>query len=415
MFSGAAISRKTGEYGLIHDASGVVIKAFVGSGSGEQELALAQAALLIPPGIYQVNEPVTQNAAVFWALAQYRFHAYKQYNVQARRLVVAAESLKDISALAQAQFVVRDLINTPPNHMGPEQMALFVQQLAANHGAHFEQLVGDELLQAGFPGVYSVGCASAAAPRLISLTWGNEQDPKITLVGKGVCFDSGGLNIKPSSGMRLMKKDMGGAAHVIGLAQWIMQSQLAIRLRVLIPAVENSIGPNAFRPGDVITMRNGLTVEVDNTDAEGRLILADALVKASEEQPDLIIDFATLTGAARAAVGTDIAAMFTNNDLLAAEITKASNKASDPVWRLPLYAGYEDMLNSSIADLANCSASAYAGAITAGLFLQRFIDPAIPWVHFDIMAWNVSSKPGKPEGGEALGFRAIAEYLSQYA
>jgi leucyl aminopeptidase len=245
----------------------------------------------------------------------------------------------------------------------------------------------------------------------LSLTWGNEQHPRITLVGKGVCFDSGGLDIKSASGMRLMKKDMGGAAHAIGLAQWIMASGLPIRLHLLVPAVENSVGPDAFRPGDILTMRNGLTVEIHNTDAEGRLILADALVKACEEQPELLIDFATLTGAARVSVGTELSALFTNKDQLAEQLMEASQHAADPIWRLPLFAAYEELLRSSCADLANATDHPYAGAITAALFLQRFIKPSIPWMHFDIMAWNLSSKPGKPEGGEAMGLHAVAYYL----
>ena len=273
--------------------------------------------------------------------------------------------------------------------------------------------MGDDLLKANFPAIHMVGRAAENSPRLLSLSWGDANHPRVTLIGKGVCFDSGGLDIKPSAGMRLMKKDMGGAAHVLGLAMWIMANQLPIRLEVLIPAVENSIGPNAFKPGDILTMRNGLTVEIDNTDAEGRLILADVLVKAEEARPELIIDFATLTGAARVAVGTEMAAMFTNDEGLALSLTEASREVADPLWRLPLFAPYETMLDSNVADLANASASSYAGAITAALFLQRFISPATSWVHFDIMAWNVSSKPGKPEGGEAMGIRAIAHYLQK--
>ena len=256
-----------------------------------------------------------------------------------------------------------------------------------------------------------MGRGAAAAPRLISLVWGDEAHPRVALVGKGVCFDSGGLDIKPSAGMRLMKKDMGGAAQVIGLAQWLMTLKVPIRLHVLIPAVENSVDAQSYRPGDVLTMRNGLKVEVHNTDAEGRLVLADALVKACEYQPELVIDFATLTGAARVAVGTDIAAMFVNDDKLAHDLEKSAREAFDPVWRMPLFDGYAELFNSTIADFANASDSSYAGAITAALFLQRFITPDLPWVHFDIMAWNLRSKPGKPEGGEAMGIQAVGQYL----
>jgi leucyl aminopeptidase len=402
---------KLGDSCLIHNADGMVDKAYIGSGSGNQELALANAALLLPPGSYQLQDKLTKGAAVTWGLAQYRFVAYKKYDSQPRLLVVNEEQLTDIIALTQSIYLVRDLINTPTNDMGPKEMAAVVEQLAKTHQAQFKQWVGHELLNGNFPAIHAVGRASASAPRLLSLTWGNEHHPHIALIGKGVCFDSGGLDVKPSSGMRLMKKDMGGAAHVIGLAQWIMMQRLPVRLQVLIPAVENSIGPDAFRPGDVLTMRNGMTVEIDNTDAEGRLVLADVLVKACEEPPELIIDFATLTGAARAAVGTEIAAMFSNNDKLAAELTDVSLQVGDPVWRLPLFAAYEDLLNSSIADLANSSPSPYAGAIIAGLFLQRFVAPSVPWVHFDIMAWNTGNKPGKPEGGEAMGMRTVTEYL----
>lgn len=402
---------KLGDYCLINNADGVIDRAYIGSGAGIQEQALAQAAIVLPSGSYQLQEQLSQGAAVNWGLAQYRFVDYKKYDLQPRLLLVDEKDLNDVLALTQSIYLVRDLINKPTSDMGPAQLADVVENLAKAHKAQFKQWVANDLLKDNFPAIHAVGRASASAPRLVSLTWGNEKHPRVTLVGKGVCFDSGGLDIKPSSGMRLMKKDMGGAAHVIGLAQWIMLRQLPIRLEVLIPAVENSIGPDAFRPGDVLTMRNGLTVEIDNTDAEGRLVLADALVKACEEQPDLIIDFATLTGAARVAVGADMAAMFSNNDQLAAEITEAARNTMDPVWRLPLHAAYEDLLNSNIADLANSSASPYAGAIVAALFLQRFITKSVPWVHFDVMAWNTSSKPGKPEGGEAMGLRTVAEYL----
>lgn len=410
-FSLRQFKGKLGDYCLINNADGMIDKAYIGSGSGIQESALANAAVLLPPGSYQLQGTLNNGSAVNWGLAQYKFVDYKKYEVQPKVLLVNEDNLEDIITLTQSIYLVRDLINKPTSDMGPAQLADVVEKLAKTHKAQFKQWVGDELLKNNFPAIHAVGRASASAPRLLSLTWGNDKHPRVTLVGKGVCFDSGGLDIKPSSGMRLMKKDMGGAAHVIGLAQWIMLRNVPIRLEVLIPAVENSIGPDAFRPGDILIMRNGLTVEIDNTDAEGRLILADALVKACEEKPDLLIDFATLTGAARVAVGTDMAAMFSNNDQLAAEMTEAANNAMDPVWRLPLFAAYEDLLNSNIADIANSSPSPYAGAIVAALFLQRFITRPTPWMHFDVMAWNTSSKPGKPEGGEAMGLRAVAEYL----
>lgn len=402
---------KLGDWCFIHNADGLIEKAYIGSGMNQQETALAYAAALLPAGLYQLNDIVSMNALVHWALAQYRFTDYKKTEVQPRQLVIKDEDVNHVIALAQSIFLVRDLINKPACDMGPKELGAVVEQLARSHRAVFTQWVGDELLSNNFPAIHAVGRAATAAPRLLSLTWGDERNPRVTLVGKGVCFDSGGLDIKQSSGMRLMKKDMGGAAHVIGLAQWIMMQGLPIRLQVLIPAVENAIGPESFRPGDVLTMRNGLTVEIDNTDAEGRLVLADALVKACEEKPELIIDFATLTGAARVAVGTEIATLFTNNNGIAAELADAALKTADPIWRLPLHAGYEDMLNSSIADLANSASSSYAGAITAGLFLQRFIAANTAWVHFDVMAWNLGNKPGKPEGGEAMALKAVAEYL----
>lgn len=404
---------KIGDCCLMNNADGVVEKAYIGSGAGSQELALANAAMLLPPGNYQLQEPLNQDAAVNWALAQYRFVPYKKVDILPRCLLVEKEQLKQISSLTESLFLVRDLINKPANDMGPEHLAQTMTQLAKTYHAHFEEWVGDGLLANNFPAIHAVGRASQAAPRLLSLTWGKEQHPRITLVGKGVCFDSGGLDIKTSAGMRIMKKDMGGAAHVIGLAQWIMAQGLPIRLQVLIPAVENSIGPDSFRPGDILTMRNGITVEIDNTDAEGRLVLADALVKACEEKPDLLIDFATLTGAARVAVGTEIAAMFCNDETLASELTSASVRTGDPVWRMPLHSGYEDLLNSNVADLTNSSPSPYAGAIVAALFLQRFVTPSTPWLHFDIMCWNVANRPGKPEGGEAMGFRAVVAYLKK--
>lgn len=412
-FSLKEFKGKIGEYCLITNADGLIDKAYIGSGCGNNGLALANAALFLPANTYQVQEVVTQEAAIHWALAQYRFKHYKKNEIKPRRLVVQSEDLPPLLALADAHFLVRDLINKPTNDLGPKELAQVVEQMAQRYGAQFKQWVGNELLENNFPAIHAVGRASASEPRLLSLTWGNEKHPRVTLVGKGVCFDTGGLDLKPSSGMRYMKKDMGGAAHVIGLAQWIMARKLPIRLQMLVPAVENSVGPNAFRPGDVLTMRNGLTVEIHNTDAEGRLVLADALVLACEEQPELLIDFATLTGAARVSVGTEIAALFTNQDHLADDMTKVSAQVTDPVWRLPLYSPYEESLRSSIADLTNASDSPYAGAITAGLFLQRFITKSVPWMHFDIMAWNIGNKPGKPEGGEAMGLRSVAEYLAQ--
>lgn len=400
-----------GDLCFIHHPDGKLHKVYVGQGQQHAGLALAHAVNRLPPACYAVSEYLPPSALLFWSLAQYQFDRYKSPPSAPRILSVSAEDWPSIQAEAAAIFLVRDLINTPTNDMGPKELADVLSSIAQTHDAEFEQWIGDELLTHDYPATHAVGRAAATPPRMLSMTWGDESHPKVTLIGKGVCFDSGGLDLKSSPNMRLMKKDMGGAAQVIGLASLLMERRVPIRLQVLIPAVENAIGAEAYRPGDILTMRNGLTVEIDNTDAEGRLVVADALVKACEDQPDLIIDFTTLTGAARIAVGTEISAMFTNDDALADAIHEASILTDDPVWRMPLFKGYESMLDSSVADLTNSPASSYAGAITAALFLQHFIKAGTPWVHFDIMAWNIKNKPGKPEGGEAMGLRAMAAYL----
>ncbi|MBA2657087.1 MAG: leucyl aminopeptidase family protein [Tatlockia sp.] len=402
-----------GEVCFINGEDGIIVRAYAGTGEGNEILALANAATRLPPGCYIPQQTVSHTALVAWSLAQYRFENYKKQNQLARILVVDETSLAAILMEARSVFLVRDLINTPTNDLGPKDLSNVLCELAQEFGADFKEWVGEELTAAHFNAIHTVGRASAQAPRLLCLTWGNPAHPLISLIGKGVCFDSGGLDLKPCEGMRWMKKDMGGAAHVIGLAQWIMANKLPINLQVYIPAVENAVGPDAFRPGDVITMYNGLTVEVANTDAEGRLVLADAMAKACEDKPELLIDFATLTGAARVAVGTEIAALFSNNDELAAAICDSALAVNDAVWRLPLFAGYESHINSTIADLSNLGASPYAGAITAALFLQYFVPKNLPWLHFDIMAWNTSSKPGKPEGGEAMALRALMHYLAK--
>lgn len=386
-------------------------KAYIGLGKGNEAQAIAHAVNRLPAGHYYTEKEISDTAMVTWSLAQYKFDRYKTHNILPRVLVIQPNDFLHVQAESEAIFLVRDLINTPTNDMGPANLADVLEGLAQTHQAKFEQWIGDELLRHNFPAIHAVGRASATPPRLLSLTWGDESHPKITLVGKGVCFDSGGLDLKSSSNMRLMKKDMGGAAQVIGLAKLLMMRNVPIRLEVLIPAVENAVGSNAYRPGDILTMRNGLTVEIDNTDAEGRLVVADALVDACEENPELIIDFTTLTGAARVAVGTKISAMFTNNDKLAQSLAESAAAIHDPIWRMPLFAGYAHMLDSNIADLTNSPSSSYAGAITAALFLQHFVSNDIDWIHFDVMAWNVSNKPGKPEGGEAMGIRAVAHYL----
>lgn len=400
-----------GEAVVISDNDGFPKCVYIGAGEGNHASAIAAIANRIPPGHYRAPAGLVKSACLAWSLGQYSFDKYKPCVSLARVLVVDERDLPTVLHEARAIFLVRDLINTPASDMGPQEMAAVVENMAKEFGAEFKQWIGDELVNENFPAIHAVGRAAAMAPRLLSMTWGNESHPRVTLVGKGVCFDCGGLDLKPSSGMRLMKKDMGGAAQVIGLAQLVMAQRLPIRLQVLIPAVENAIGSRAYRPGDVLTMRNGLTVEIDNTDAEGRLVLADAMVKACEDKPELLVDFATLTGAARVAVGTEISAFFTNDESLAQALTLAAIETNDPVWRMPLFAGYASMLDSSIADLANSAASSYAGAITAALFLQRFVTEPLAWVHFDVMAWNVGNKPDRPEGGEAMGMMAMAQYL----
>lgn len=404
---------KLGDWAVVGDTSGQILTVYVGLGKGTDAEAIAHVVTKLPAGCYQSNKALSLRAEVFWSLAQYKFDKYKQSVQAPKQLLITAQALPAVLAEAEAVFLVRDLINTPANDMGPEALAQAVEDLAKKHEAQFKSCVGDALLKENYPAIHAVGRAASEAPRLVSLTWGNPKHPRVALVGKGVCFDSGGLDLKPSSGMRLMKKDMGGAANAIGLAHWIMSMKLPICLELLIPAVENAVGSKAYRPGDVLTMRNGLTVEIDNTDAEGRLVLADALVKACESKPDLVIDVATLTGAARVAVGTEITAMFTNDDDLATAVSDASITMCDPVWRMPLHQAYTSLFESSIADFANSSASGYAGAITAALFLERFVESNISWVHCDLMAWNVRSKPGKPEGGEAMGIQAMFEYLNK--
>ena len=354
-------------------------------------------------------------AAMAWELACYQFTRYQGRQGRDWPVLVwpARADRRQVTRDVNAVFLVRDLVNTPASDMGPEELALAAAGLAERKGARCRSIVGEALLQEGFPAIHAVGRASTRTPRLIDLRWGEETAPKVTLVGKGVCFDTGGLDIKTASNMKLMKKDMGGAAHVLGLASMIIDSQLPVRLRVLIPAVENVIGGNAFRPLDVLRTRKGLTVEVGNTDAEGRLVLADALAEADRERPDLLIDLATLTGAARTALGPELPALFTPDEGLAAEVLAASAEEGDPMWRLPLWKPYRRQLDSKVADLVNASDSTFAGAITAALFLQEFVSPATPWAHLDIFSWNPAARHGRPEGGEAMALRALYRLIAR--
>ncbi len=378
---------------------------------------LARLAEQLPEGHYRLADAPLGAAALGWLTAQYKFRRYRKDEKEPgpRTLLTGDVARIDPAIrLARAVALVRDLVNTPAADMGPPDLEAAVRQVAQPFTANVEVTKG-EALEQHCPMIHAVGKAAdrAFAPRLIELTWGDATHPRIAVVGKGICFDSGGLDIKPSSGMRLMKKDMGGAAHALALAQLIMSANLPVRLHLLIPAAENAISGNAFRPGDILQSRKGLTVEIGNTDAEGRLVLGDALTRAGEDAPHLIIDFATLTGAARVAVGPDLPALFANDDALAAEAAAAGTEVDDPTWRLPLWDEYADMLKSDIADINNAGEGGFAGAITAALFLKRFVPDDTPWLHLDTFAWRPVAKPGRPKGGEALGLRAIFRLLQK--
>jgi leucyl aminopeptidase len=372
---------------------------------------LARAAETLPDGTYRLAGANPGPAGLGWLLAHYRFDRYRADDkATAPRTLLTGEpaQIDAIVREAEAVALVRDMVNTPALDMGPADLESEAARIAAAHDATLIVTKGSDL-ETGYPMIHAVGMAAPKdrAPRLIEIEWGNPAHPRVAIIGKGVCFDTGGLDIKPSAGMRLMKKDMGGAAHALALARLVMAARLPVRLHMLIPAVENAIAGNAFRPGDVLTSRLGLTVEIANTDAEGRLVLADALTKATEHDPSLIIDFATLTGAARVALGPDLPATFANDETLAQDVLTAAATTSDPLWRLPLHAGYDDMLKSDIADLNNAPDGGFAGAVTAALFLQKFVNTATPWLHLDTFAWRPSAKPARPKGGEALGLRAV--------
>ncbi|HTU10706.1 MAG TPA: leucyl aminopeptidase family protein [Allosphingosinicella sp.] len=378
---------------------------------------LAKAAETLPEGIYRVAGRGAGPAVLGWLLGQYRFDRYrKEPSAKGARVLLTDEPARIDAAVLQAEatFLVRDLVNIPAADLGPAELELAVLALADETGAKVA-VTRDAALTEGFPMIAAVGRAAAPGrePRLIELEHGDQRHPRIAVVGKGVCFDSGGLDLKPSSGMRLMKKDMGGAAHALALARLIIASRLPVRLHLLIPAVENAVSGGAFRPGDILRSRNGLTVEVGNTDAEGRLILADALTRALEEAPELVIDFATLTGAARVALGPDLPALFVNDDSLAESLLAGGTLVSDPLWRMPLWQPYAEMLSSDVADLGNMTDAPMAGAVTAALFLQKFVPASTPWAHLDTFAWRATAKPGRPKGGDALGLRAAWEMLRE--
>src|SRR3954466_155943 len=368
---------------------------------------------LLPPGVYRfANAPHDARlAALAFALGSYRFARYRQADRPDVRLVPPdGVDATEINRMADAAMLARDLINTPANDMGPEELAAAAQDLAAEFGASFACTIGDEL-KTNFPLIHAVGMASSRAPRLIDIGWGDPAHPKVTLVGKGVCFDTGGLDLKPSSGMLIMKKDMGGAANVLALAQMVMDAKLKVRLRVLIPAVENAVAGNAFRPLDIFKSRRGPTVEIGNTDAEGRLVLADALALADEEKPDLLVDMGTLTGAARVALGPDLPPFYTDDEALAGELATHAAAENDPLWRLPLWRPYDAMLESKVADVNNVSSGSFAGSLTCALFLNRFVDAAKSWLHLDVYAWTPSAKSARPEGGECQAARALYALL----
>jgi leucyl aminopeptidase len=371
---------------------------------------------LLPPGVYRfANAPHdTRLATLAFALGAYRFGRYRKADAPDVRLVPPdGVDATDIARMAEAAQLARDLINTPANDMGPEELALAAEQLAKRFDANFSCIVGDELVRQNFPLIHTVGMASSRAPRLIDFSWGDPTHPKVTLVGKGVCFDTGGLDLKPSSGMLIMKKDMGGAANVLALAQMVMDARLKLRLRVVIPAVENAVAGNAFRPLDIFPSRKGLTVEIGNTDAEGRLILADALALADEEKPELLIDMGTLTGAARVALGPDLPPFYTNDERLAEDVARYAKQENDPLWRMPLWPAYDSWLDSKVANLNNAPSGSFAGSITCALFLQRFVEDAKSWLHLDIYGWTPSAKPARPEGGECQAARALYKLLSE--
>ncbi len=423
----AGFKAKAGEHALLADADGRPGRVVAGLGDRPQSLwAMAGLPTRLPAGCYRLAEgpretpdaDAATRAALGWALGSYSFARYRN-QVEVATLVWPEQADRDaVTRAATATQLVRDLVNTPTNDMGPAELEAAARALAEAFAAEARSVVGWDLLDQGYPAIHAVGRAASSAPadrlapRLIELGWGDPSAPLIALVGKGVCFDTGGLDIKPASGMRLMKKDMGGAAHALGLAYLIMAAGLPVRLCVLLPAVENAIAADAFRPGDVLQTRQGLTVEVGNTDAEGRLILADALTRAAEMKPALLIDLATLTGAARVALGPDLPAMFCTDDDLAARLAAVGAEQDDPVWRLPLWQPYRARLESKIAKICNIADMNLGGAITAALFLQEFVGDA-PWIHLDIYAWNGSERPGRPAGGEAFAIRALFAVIAE--
>lgn len=417
---GAGFTAEAGKLLALADAKGG-LEAFLTGASTEDPLWPGALASSLPEGaayrLVGIAGPELERAALAWAMGAYQYTAYKEAKRAPARLALPEGSpSRETLAAAEAITLVRDLVNTPAGDLGPAELEESARHLARRHDAEVTSICGDDLLREGHRLIHAVGRAASRAPRLIDLNWGGAREPKVTLVGKGVVFDSGGLDIKPASNMLLMRKDMGGAATALGLAHMIMSAGLKVRLRVLLPAVENAISGDAFRPGDILKSYKGLTVEIGNTDAEGRLVLADALALADEEAPDLLIDLATLTGAARTALGPEIPALYTESDELAAALMAAGTEESDPLWRMPLYRPYAKWLETPFADINNAGSSSFAGSITAALFLKRFIEKAKAWAHLDIFAWNQAAHPARAIGGEAQAMRAIFRVLkSRYA
>ena len=417
----SGFSASIGETLLVPDANGAPTMALAGVGSTAQRargrFALAGAAMSLPKGVYRLTGETGSislaEESLGWLLASYAFDRYRAQSAATARLVAPdGIDAPRLEAIAAGEALTRDLINTPASDMGPEELEAAAANLASEFGARIDVIRGDDLLARNFPMIHAVGRASTRAPRLIDMRWG-DGGPKLTLVGKGVCFDTGGLNIKSGASMGLMKKDMGGSAAVLGLARMIMALKLPLQLRVLIPAVENAIAGEAFRPQDILTSRLGLTVEINNTDAEGRLVLADALTYGAEDAPDLMVSMATLTGAARVALGPDIAPFFSDDDGIASALGAAAARVADPVWRLPFHASYESMIEPGIADLDNAPKGGFAGAITAALFLRRFAGPDVRYTHFDIYGWQPGAAPARPKGGVGQGTRALLDALPQ--
>jgi len=404
-------------HALLPDANGGISQVLVTVRDAGDIYALAHLPLALPPGDYTLathHDPLDEYAAALgWGLGSYQFSRYRKSAPTPATLVIAAgDGVARAEKTIAASSLIRDLVNTPTEDMGPQHLAGIAQSLAKEFGGTFREWVGDELLANNFPAIHAVGRASHRPPRLIELTWGDEKHPRIAIVGKGVCFDTGGLNIKGADGMRQMKKDMGGGAHALGLARLIMAMRLPVRLQMLVPAVENSIAGNAYRPGEIVATRKGLAIEIGNTDAEGRVVLSDALTLAAESKPEMIIDFATLTGAARVALGPELPATFANDDALFDALNQASAATRDPLWRMPLWQNYNDMIKSRIGDIVN-TGGPQAGAVTAALFLEHFVPREQKWIHIDLFAWTPKPSPGRPEGGEAQTLRATFAMLEK--